>query len=393
MIDEILNLTQRHEEWRRICINLIPSENVTSPTVRRLLSSDFGHRYTSKDRFYMGTQFTDEIEQKGEESAARLFDSETANLQPLSGHTADMIFLSCFTKPGDTILTVSPEDGGYSGIGKQGVPRFLRLENVAFPFSRENMNIEIDEAIELIHQKRPRAVIFGTSLFLFPHPVEEIAKAAQEIDAQVSYDGSHVLGLIGGKEFQDPLREGASVLFGSTHKSLFGPQGGIILADREHGEIIESQIHPGLVDNAHWNRVAALTVALEEMRKFGKSYARQVISNAQALGKALAQSGFPAVCSNLGHTKSHQVYLDFGAYRQGRKVARRLEKSNIIVDCGVRVGVCEATRRGMKRAEMHRIAEFMERAVIKDENVNKVKSDVERFMEDFQGIEYCFEPV
>jgi glycine hydroxymethyltransferase len=182
-------------------------------------------------------------------------------------------------------------------------------------------------------------------------------------------------------------------LFGSTHKSLFGPQGGIILADKEHGEIIESQIHPGLVDNAHWNRVAALTMALEEMLKFGKAYVKQVVANAQVLGKALAQSGFPAACQELGYTKSHQVYLDFGGYRQGRKVARKLEKTNIIVDCGIRVGVCEATRRGMKRTEMHRIAEFMERAAIKEENTNKVKSDVEQFMEDFQGIEYCFEPV
>jgi len=389
--DEILSLTREHEKWRQNCINLIPSENVTSSAVRELLSSEFGHRYTSADKFYMGTRFLDEIEQTGEELATRVFNSETADLRPLSGHIADLIFLSCFTKPRDTILCVSPTDGGYPGIWKQGIPKFLKLENVGFPFSKENMNIRIEETRDLILQRKPSVVIFGASLFLFPHPAKELTETAQEINAHIAYDGSHVLGLIVGKNFQDPLREGASVLFGSTHKSFFGPQGGIILADKEHGEVIKSQIHPALVDNAHWNRIAALTLALAEIERFGKSYARQVVQNAQTLAKALAASGFPVACPKLGHTRSHQVFLDFGGYKRGRMVAQKLEKANIIVDSGVRVGVCEATRRGMKKAEMLRIAEFMERAFIKREQAEKVKRDVEKFMEDFQMIEYCFE--
>lgn len=391
MIDDILSLTQEHEKWRQECINLIPSENVTSAAVRSILSSDFGHRYTSRDKFYMGTRFLDEMETKGEELACRLFNSDTADLQPLSGHTADLIFLSCFTKPGDTILCISPDDGGYPGIGKQGAPKFLRLENVYFPFSKAEMKVDVEQTVELLLSKKPKAVIFGASLILFPHPVKELASTAREIDAQIAYDGSHVLGLIAGGRFQDPLHEGASVLFGSTHKSFFGPQGGIMLADKEHGEVIKSQIHPGLVDNAHWNRVAALTLALAEMLKFGKSYATQVETNAQVLAKALAEKGFPVACPDLGYTRSHQVFLDFGGQKRGYGVARKLEKANIIVDSFVRVGVCETTRRGMKKAEMHKIAELMERAAIKGESPKKVQSDVERFMEDFQEVEYCFE--
>lgn len=390
-IDEILSLIREHEQWRQTCINLIPSENVTSAAVRSMLSSDFGHRYTSDDKFYMGTRFLDEMEMKGEELAAKVFNSETANLQPLSGHTADLIFLSCFTKPGDTILCVSQTNGGYPGIWKQGAPKFLQLTVLGFPFSRSSMNIDLKKTLSLMLKEKPRVVIFGASLFLFPHPVEKLAKAAREINAHIGYDGSHVLGLIAGRRFQDPLHEGASVLFGSTHKSFFGPQGGIILADNEHGEAIKSQIHPGLVDNAHWNRVAALTLALAEMLKFGESYAAQVVTNAQVLAKALAEKGFPVACPDLGYTKSHQVFLDFSGYRQGYKVARELEKANIIVDSLMRVGVCEVTRRGMKRDEMHRIAELMERVAIKGEKAEKVRNDVERLMGDFQEIKYCFE--
>lgn len=117
MIEEILSLVRKHEEWRgKRCLNLIPSENIMSSAVRGLLSSDLGHRYTSRGRFYMGTRFIDEIEQYGEELAKEIFKAETADLCPLSGHIADLIFLANFTKPDDAFMCVPPEDGGYPGI-------------------------------------------------------------------------------------------------------------------------------------------------------------------------------------------------------------------------------------------------------------------------------------
>lgn len=391
MIDDILSLVQKHEKWRwEECVNLIPSENATSPTVRSLLSSDLGQRYTSVDKFYMGTRFLDEIEQYGEKLAKEVFKSETADLRPLSGHIADLIFLACFTKPKDTILCVSPVDGGYPGIWEKGASDFLQLRTVKLPFSKEKMNITVDEAIDLILQIKPKIIIFGASLILFPQPVLEITKAIRELDIHVGYDGSHVLGLIGGEEFQDPLREGASVLFGSTHKSFFGPQGGIMLADQEHGKIIKRRIFPALVDNAHWNRIAALTLALAEMKAFGRRYARQIVMNAQVLGKALDEHGFPVSGRNYGYTKSHQVFLDYGGYKQGRLVAQKLERANIIADCGVRLGVCEATRRGMKEKEMQEIAELIKRALVDNEEPTLVKRDVIRLMREFQTIKFCF---
>lgn len=390
MIDELLSLVKEHERWRgRKCLNLIPSENVMSPAVRSLLSSDLGHRYTSREGFYMGTRFIDEIEQYGEELAKNLFGCETADLRPLSGHIANLIFLASFTQPSDTILCISPDNGGYPGIWKHGLSRLLKLRTVGFPFSKEARNIKVEEAKNLILQKKPKIVVFGASIFLFPNPLRELTEAADEVGAHVGYDGSHVLGLIAGGKFQDPLREGAQTLYGSTHKTLFGPQGGIILADREHGETIQKRIHPEFVDNAHWNRIAALTLALAEMKTHGKQYAGQVVRNAQTLAKALAEQGFPVACPQLGYTQSHQLLLDYGDYKKDGVIARKLEKANIIVDSGVRLGVCEATRRGMKEDEMRRIAVFMGRVVVDGEDPRRVKEDVIKFAEEFQGTEYC----
>ena len=393
MIEEILSLVGKHEDWRvKDCLNLIPSENVMSPAVRSLLSSDLGHRYTSTDRFYMGTKFTDEIELFGEKLAKEVFEAETADLRSLSGHIANWIFLSTFAKPNDKVLCVSPDDGGYPGLWKEGLASLLRLRVVGFPFSKERTNIKADEAVQLVLREKPNIIVFGASMILFPHPVREIAEAADEVGALVGYDGSHVLGLIAGKTFQRPLKEGACVLYGSTHKTFFGPQGGIIVANREHGESLKKHIFPMFVDNAHWNRIAALTLALAEMKAFGKPYAAQVVRNAQTLAKALSDYGFPVRCAEYGFTQSHQVLLDYGGYKQGRVVARRLERVNIIVDCGVRLGTCEATRRGMKESEMEKVAGFMKRCLMDKEEAKKIKKPVMKFVREFQRLEYCFEP-
>jgi glycine hydroxymethyltransferase len=267
----------------------------------------------------------------------------------------------------------------------------LRLNTVYFPFSKSDMNIEVEKAGKMISHAKPRIVIFGASLIPFPHPVKELIRVAHENGAIVGYDGSHVLGLIAGRQFQDPLREGVEVLFGSTHKTFFGPQGGMILAEKEFGEILKNKIYPAFVDNAHWNRIAALTLALAEMKRFGKEYAIQVIRNAQALAKALHDSGFPVVCQHLGFTMSHQVILDYAEHGKGLSIAERLQSANMIVDTAIRVGTCEVTRHGMKESEMERIAELFKRATTDGENLESVKNDVVRLVSEFQKVKYCFD--
>jgi glycine hydroxymethyltransferase len=262
---------------------------------------------------------------------------------------------------------------------------------VPFPFLKQNMNIKVEEAKETINRVKPKIIIFGASLITFPHPVKDLAEVARENGAYVGFDGSHVLGLIGGGQFQDPLREKAQALFGSTHKTFFGPQGGIILANKEPGELLKDKIYPAFVDNAHWNRIAALTLALAEMKEFGKAYATQIVRNSKALAKALDDYGFPVICKHLGFTQSHQVIVDYGDYETGRRTAEKLQRANIITDCVIRFGTCEVTRRGMKEPEMPRIAELLKRAVINGEKPQSIRKDVEKLSSEFQEVKYCFE--
>jgi glycine hydroxymethyltransferase len=330
----------------------------------------------------------DELESLGEKLACEVFGADWASLRPLSGHVADMIMTSTLTKPGGSVLTVNPGDGGYPGMSDQGgYPTFVNVKNIYFPFDRDRMNIDVNKAQGLILDEKPSLVVFGQSFFLFPHPVKELASACHEAGSRICFDGSHVLGLIGGGEFQKPLEEGAELLLGSTHKSLFGPQGGIIVGKSGTESEVKARQFPGLVDNAHWNRVAALVWALDEVRRVGGKYAKQVIVNSKALAKALQEGGVPVKCAEYGFTESHQVFLNVIDQNEIDDFSQRLEDANIIVDRGIRIGTCEATRRGMKAKDMEDVAELIVR-VYKGEEPGKVKRMATKLRRQFDKILY-----
>ena len=386
---QIRRLVDKHQRWRgEECLNLIPSENVTSHTVRQLLSGDMGHRYRADDRFYKGARFMDELEAMGEKSACEVFDADWASLRPLSGHMADMIMLSTLVKPGGSILTVNPLNGGYPGLSDQGgYPTFVNVRNLYFPYDSERMNIDVEKSKELIEHEKPSLVVFGQSFFLFPHPVKDLTDACRSAGSHVAFDGSHVLGLIAGGLFQKPLAEGAELLLGSTHKSFFGPQGGIIMGKMDVELEVKGRQFPGLVDNAHWNRIAALAWALNESQRKGGKYAVEVVSNAQALARALHEGGVPVKCAPYGFTASHQVFLDISGEEEIDRLTGRLEEANIIVDRGIRLGTCEATRRGMKPRDMERVAELIVR-VYKGEEPRRIRRVAMKIRREFRSILY-----
>ena len=389
---ERLNRTVRdHEEWRvRECLNLIPSENRGSDHMRSMLTTDFGNRYSAPDKFYRGTRFVDELQALSEEVARKVFNARYADVRPLSGHTADMAVLLSLTEAGDKIMSVSPDNGGYPGITHLGLGRLLKLENLYFPYDDGAVNIRARESISVIRSQNPKVVFFGSSFIPFPHPTKQLADAAS---GTCVYDGSHVLGLIAGGAFQDPLREGCSLLIGSTHKSLPGPQGGIILSNNEEVfNAVSSKIHPGIVDNVHLNRVAALTVSLLEMMQFGKSYAQAVIKNSQALAKALVAGGVKVRGAHLGYTKSHQVLLDYDASKLGFYSAK-LEQANIITDNGGRLGTSELTRLGYDAAEMEEVAELICSAILGKKPVDFVKKRVKSLVKQHQELKYVLKSI
>ena len=382
-------IIRSHEKWRlENCLNLLASENYSSPTVRSMLSLDFANRYTSHEGFYMGTRYTDELQHETEELAKEVFHAKYADVRPISGHSCDMIALTALANHGDKVMVVGPSFGGYPGISQDGYPRLYGLQVTEFPFNKEAWNIDAGKAAVAIEQEHPRVVIFGASLILFPHPVEKLTDTCRKVGANIVFDGAHVLGLIAGGQFQDPLREGAEVLIGSTHKSFFGPQGGLIVSN-DHADALREVVLPALVDNAHWNRIAAMYVALSEMKRFGRQYAQQVVRNSKALAIALDEHGVKLVGKEHGFTESHQVIVDIAAPEEGSRLARRLEEANIIADAGIRIGTSEETRRGMRESQMGEIAELIARVWVGNEDPKKIRKDVSRIRREFMSIRFA----
>ncbi len=254
-------------------------------------------------------------------------------------------------------------------------PEPIRLHGTAVAGRWPGFSVDADRAVATIREERPNAVVLGQSFFLFPYPLREIAEAAHAIDALVFYDASHVLGLIAGGEFQDPLREGADVVFGSTHKSFPGPQGGLLYTDRED---LFAQLDPALVwrifDNAHWNRIAGLAQTLLELERCGAEYARTVVANAQGLARSLSDLGMPLIAESLGFTRSHQIHLDrprleSSAHLRAGALARRLERQRLLIDLVGRIGTAEVTRLGLTPSDMPRLADLLVRAGLRSERV------------------------
>ncbi len=413
--EKVFQLLKEHHSWFREVIPLIASENLTSPAVRQALQSDFQHRYAEGlpgERVYAGCKFIDEVELLAIELAKKLFDAPHVNVQPVSGVTANLAMYTALTSPGDRMMCLAIPCGGHISMGKGelgGTAGAVHgLEVRYWPFDEKHMNIDVEKAAQEIADTKPKLVLFGGSVMLFPHPVRELSKAAREVGARVAYDAAHVIGLIAGKKFQDPLREGAEVITCSTHKTLPGPQHGMILCTEELGPKIDRAVFPGVVSNHHLHAVAGLAVALAEMLEFGEAYASQIIKNAKALGKALKEHGLDVLCAELGFTESHQLLVQVTRFGDGGRVEALLEKANIILNRnllpwdirdgrhfrnpgGVRIGTAEVTRLGMKEPEMERIAEFISRVLVKGERPEEVAREVARFRKDFQTLHYCFD--
>ena len=406
-IESVIDAVRNHHELYTNALPLIASENITSNPVRMLLASDLSHRYAEGDvgnRFYQGCKYIDEIEEKAIRYAKELFDAEHVNVKPVSGVNANIAALFALTSPRDRMMALSVPNGGHISHSKYSIPAMRDLVLETFPFDVKEMNIDTAKMLKEIKLKKPSLLLFGCSLFLFPHPVSEARAAADEVGAKIVYDASHVLGLIAGNRFQDPLREGADVITSSTHKTFPGPQGAIILCKEEIKEKIERAVFPGTVSNHHLHHVAGLAVTLAEMLQFGKAYAAQTVTNAKVLAQCLYEAGFDVLCEHKGFTESHQIAIDVLKYGGGAVVAQKLERANIIINknllpsdkdpdkpTGIRFGVQELTRIGMKDSEMREIASLITRAVRAKAEVNRVKEEVKELRKGFQEVKYCFD--
>ena len=402
---KIKELTKEHHKWMENSINLIASENITSTSVREALASDLSHRYAeglSGCRLYEGCKYVDQIEDITVDLSKKIFKAEHANVQPVSGVVANLATFFALANFNDRIMALEVPVGGHISHANVSAAGVRGLKVTPHPFDENKMNIDPDAMKKEILEKKPKIVLLGGSVFLFPHPVKEAREAADEVGAKVMYDGAHVLGLIAGGRFQDPLKEGADVLAGSTHKTFPGPQGGIILCKEDISRKIDDAVFPGVVSNHHLHHLAALGIATAEMLEFGSAYADQIIKNAKALAQNLYELGFNVLCEDLGFTESHQVAMDVSNLGDVAKLAKELEANNIILNknllpwdnvnrsddpSGIRIGTQEITRRGLKESHMSEVAEFIKRVAMNGENV---KDEVTEFIGQYNKVHYAF---
>ena len=418
--DKIFTSLEKHHEWFENSIPLIASENIPSPAVREAVMSDFGNRYAEGwpgERVYAGCTYIDEVEIQCMELAQKLFDAEFADVRSVSGVVANLAIYSAYSNPGDVMIASSIPAGGHISHGKKehsgtaGLVHGLDIE--FFAFDPEEMTLDVDKTKAKVEDlksqgKLPKIAMFGGSVFLFPHPVKELAEFLKGHGMHINYDAAHVAGLIAGGKFQDPLREGTDTMTMSTHKTLFGPQGGLVLGFEKHAEPIKKAMFPGLTSSHHIHHMGAKAVAFAEALEFGKDYAEQTIKNAKALASELNNVGFKVLGEKRGYTESHQTVVNVLDYGDGGTIEADLEKANIIVNRqlipgdlkagrhymhpgGIRLGTSEITRLGMKESEMKEIASLLKQVVVDKKDAGEIAAHVKEFKTDFKKTQYCFD--
>jgi len=408
-VARVRDAVRRHSTRFERAIPLIASENLLSPYAKEMLISDFHSRYAEGlpgERYYEGNEQVDEVEELCLTLAKRLFRCSFADVRAISGTVANLAVLKALTEPGDLVGTSRLADGAHISSAAFGAFGLRGVKPVYYAWDPERMTLDVARTREILKAVRPKVCLFGLSLFLFPMPLEELRPTLEEIGARGWYDGAHVLGLIAGGQFQDPLHEGCTVMSGSTHKTLPGPQHGILLGSTEDSEVVkrlQSGAFPGVTSNHHLNEMAALAVSLAEHIEFGRDYARQTVANARALAQALHDRGFDVLAADLGFTRSHTIAVRVEKEGGGEVVAKRLADAGVIANKnllpgdkspkhpgGVRLGTPEVTRVGMREPEMARIAQLFDDLLHKGKSPADVLAAAADLKSGFSTLQYCF---
>ena len=429
LVLNLIEASRKHEQYRdKECINMIASEGLKSPAVNQMLnlSHDLACRYAEgendlqghvKKRYYQGQKYMSEIEDYTTDIMKSLFKSDWADVRLVSGTHANLAtFKGLSLASKNNKMVVTPLSCGahishdYTGLAGN----VLGLENINHVYDVDEFNIDPDKSAYVIRAAKPGIVTFGGSLFLFPHPIQELRAVCEEVGAYVAYDASHVLGLIAGGEFQDPLREGADFITSSTHKTFPGPQGGVIMGSPTNPALekavkkIQFAIFPLSTSSTHLGRLPALGIAALEMKLFGAELARQTVKNAQTAGQYLYENDVKVLAEKKGFTKSHQIAVDIRSFGGGKKIAQDLEDANIIVNknllpyddqsskedpSGLRIGYQDITRRGFREGDIKHLCDLMLDVIKSKRKPAQVKEDVLMLKKGFNQVKYGFQNI
>lgn len=388
-------------------INLVASENLSSPAVRAALASDLHHRYLIPEGAdpaiwdYPNQAISREILRLTHETACRVYGAAQASAGPLSGNQIAGIMLGSLLKEGDSFLSVGGDCGGHFTTDRIALDRkFSRFD---IPYDRRNGVIDVAATADLVQRTKAKLIFLDASMIAFPYPVKELRKALGP-DVIISYDASHTLGIIAGGKFQNPLAEGADFLHGSTHKSLWGPQKGLILSEKtarnsDAARRVFSSIIPLFVSNAHPHHIAALGIALEEAEMHGKKFAHNTIANARILGRELDRRGLRVAFADKNFTACHQIMVKIGTKATAQEAFRRLEDVGLRVNAirvpyvqpaefGLRIGASEITRRGMDGNTTVYIANLIADAVQQTRQPHLIRHDVARISACYRNVHY-----
>jgi glycine hydroxymethyltransferase len=368
------------ERRQRDGVELIPSENYAFPEVLAALGTVFTNKYSEGypgRRYYGGTEFVDVIENLARDRAKALFRAEHANVQPLSGSPMNQAVYLGFIEPGATILAMELSHGGHlthgapvSHMGK--IYRFVRYKT-----NPQDGAIDFDHLREVAKKERPKLVVCGYSSYPRDYDYKPFREIADEVGALTMADVSHIGGLIAGGAMRNPMDAGFDFLTTTTHKSLRGPRGGMIVCKKEHAKAVDQSVFPGLQGGPHMNQVAATAVALKLAAEPPfKAYAQQVLKNAKAMAAALTEQGATLV---TGGTDNHLMVIDVvkSFNINGAQAEKALDHAGITTNkqvipddpnpplkpSGVRLGTPAATTRGMKEGEMKALARVMVEAM------------------------------
>jgi glycine hydroxymethyltransferase len=355
-------------------ICLIPSENYASRAVLEAMGSVFTNKYSEGypgRRYYEGQQVVDRLEQLAIERAMRLFGVEHANVQPYSGSPANLAIYLAYLQPGDTVMGMALPMGGHLTHGWNVSITGKWFRSVQYTVRRDTGRVDFDEVRELAREQRPKLIFCGGTAIPRTIEFDAFAQIAREIDAILVADIAHIAGLIAGGAHPSPVGH-ADVLSTTTHKTLRGPRGAMLMSDQEHAAALDRAVFPGLQGGPHNHTTAAIAVALEEaLQPDFTDYAHQTVTNAKTLAEALLQRGFDLV---TGGTDNHLILIDLtNKDVSGKVAAQALDRARITTNyntvpfdprkpfdpSGIRIGTPAVTTRGMNEPEMELIANWI----------------------------------
>lgn len=398
---EIYQLLQQEENRQNDSIRLIASENYISKAVMEAegscLSNKYSEGYPGK-RYYEGQDVTDVIENLAIERAKKVFKADHANIQPYSGSVANMAAYLALAEPGDTIMGLALPDGGHLTHGWKVSLTGQIFKSVQYGVDPETGRFDYDQIRDMAKQHKPKIIVSGATAYPREIDFAAFGDIAKEVGAYLVSDIAHIAGLVVAGVHNSPVPH-ADIVSTTTHKTLRGPRGGMLLSKEEHAKKVDRSVFPGMQGGPHMQTITAIAVALGEADTPDYvQYAKQVVKNAKALADKLMEFGFQLVS---GGTDNHLILMDLRNKNiPGKKLAKAMNKANIVANCnsipkdpappfnpsGLRIGTPAMTSRGMKQQQAEQIAEFINRIaenIDNEEAIEKIKQEVTELCSQF----------